>query len=405
MTDRAALRSSPAPHGTSKRFRGPFTRWPRTSDASLAVTMFLLAVHVVDAPGDAIALRSTGSVPVAVLLVSAVASAALYWRRSAPVPVLAVTLLSWLVVALISENSDFGGMAIVALYSTGRYSNELRRGYVGVGGGFVVVTVDGLLAHATWAEIITGLVAMELAWYVGRRLRLRAERAERLRREQADEERRIRTEERTRIARELHDVVAHRVSMMTVQAGAAKVVATHDPEAAHQAMAAVEDAGRQALDELRHLLGVLRPDLDHDGLGPQPGLADLPVLVEEVRRAGLDISMTTENVRTPLAARVELSAYRIVQEALTNVLKHSGPRTRTEVHLRGTQCGQGITIEVLDDGRATRPGPSIDKRPAGHGIIGMRERALLLGGSLQTGPRPGGGFRVLAQLPIGGPQP
>ncbi|MCP2315913.1 Signal transduction histidine kinase [Nocardia amikacinitolerans] len=403
MTDRAARRPSAAPHGPSERFWGPFTRWPRISDASLAVTMFLLAVHVVDAPGDAIALRSIGSVPVAMLLVSAVASVALYWRRSAPVPVLAVTLLSWLVVAVSSDYSDFGGMAIIALYSAGRYSGELRWGYAGIGGGFVVVTVDGLLARAAWAEIIAGVVAMELAWYVGRRLRLRAERDDRLSREQAEEEHRIRIEERTRIARELHDVVAHRVSMMTVQAGAAKVVASHDPEAAHQAMAAVEDAGRQALDELRHLLGVLRPDLDHDGLGPQPGLSDLPGLVEEVRRAGLDISVTTENIRASLAARVELSAYRIVQEALTNVLKHSGPRTRTEVHLRGTQCGRGITIEVLDDGRATRSGPSIDKRPAGHGIIGMRERAQLLGGNLEAGPRPGGGFQVLAELPTGGP--
>lgn len=299
MTDRAALRSSRAPHRAPAGFRGPFTRWPRISDAILAVTMFLLAVHIVDAPGDAIAFRSIGSVPVAVLLVFAAAGAALCWRRRAPLPVLAAALLAWLVVASSTDYPDFGGMALVALYSAGRYSGELRWGYAGVAGAFVVVTVDGLLAHSAWAEIIAGLVAMELAWYIGRRVRLRAARAERLRRELADEEHRIRTEERTRIARELHDVVAHRVSMMTVQAGAAKVVATHDPEAAHQAMAAVEDAGRQALDELRHLLGVLRPDLDHDGLGPQPGLSDLPGLVEEVRRAGLDISVTTNNVRAP----------------------------------------------------------------------------------------------------------
>ncbi|WP_028477956.1 sensor histidine kinase [Nocardia sp. CNY236] len=392
----------------AERFRGPFARWPRICDAILALVTFMLVVQVEDRPGDAIALRPIGSVPIDVLVVSAVAATALFWRRSSSGRVMVVALVAWAIVASSADHATLGAIAMVALYSTGRYAQDLRWSYVAVAGVLLVVVLDGLLARTAVAQIAAGVVVMESAWYVGRRLRLRAERAGRLRREHAAEEQRIRTEERTRIARELHDVVAHRVSMMTVQAGAAKVVAAHDPEAAHQAMAAVEDAGRQALDELRHLLGVLRPDLDrdsveHDGLGPQPGLADLPDLVQEVRRAGLEVSVTIDEVVAPLAARVELSAYRIVQEALTNVLKHSGPRTRTEVHVRSTACGRGICIEVVDDGSETRTDPVTDTRVPGHGIIGMRERALLLGGSLDAGPRPGCGFRVRAELPTGGP--
>nr|WP_276617659.1 sensor histidine kinase [Streptomyces coryli] len=242
---------------------------------------------------------------------------------------------------------------------------------------------------------------MSGAWYLGRRLRLRAGRAARRAQERAAEARRIVAEERTHIARELHDVVAHRVSMMTVQAGAARMVAAEDPQGALEAMAAVEQAGRQALDELRHLLGVLRPDAERDGLGPRAGLADLPRLVAEVREAGLDLSLTNA-IAAPLPARVDLSAYRIVQEALTNVLKHSGPRTRTEVRL--CDAADGITIEVTDDGRgaAALAAPAGHRRPPGHGIVGMRERAHLLGGHLDAGPRPAGGFRLTAQLPVRG---
>jgi signal transduction histidine kinase len=244
---------------------------------------------------------------------------------------------------------------------------------------------------------------MFVAWYVGRRVQFREQRADQLRREQAAEARRIVVEERSRIARELHDVVAHRVSLMTVQAGAAKAVAAEDPEGALRAMGAVEEAGRQALDELRHLLGVLRPETDPDGLGPQPGLADLPRLVEQTRGAGLDVSLATAGVVAGLPARVDLFAYRIVQEALTNVLKHAGPGAHTEVRL-GTDR-RGVVIEVLDDGSGASglAGPDVDDAGGrGHGIVGMRERARLLGGTLDARPRPGGGFRVVAHLPTGG---
>jgi signal transduction histidine kinase len=386
----------------SGRFRGPFTRWPRISDAVLAVVVFVLTVSVVDGPGDALAIRPIGDVPIAVLLVFAIAGAALYWRRRRPLIVLAVAVIAWTVL-LGSGYADIGGVAIVALYSAGRYATEDRWAHVGVAAAIVVVIVDGLTDPVPWGEAVFGGIVMFVAWYVGRRVRLRSERAAQLRREKAAETRRIVTEERARIARELHDVVAHRVSLMTVQAGAARAVAAEDPEGARQAMAAVEEAGRQALDELRHLLGVLRPDADHGGLGPQPGLADLPRLVEQIRGAGVVVSLAADGVPAELPARVDLFAYRIVQEALTNVLKHAGPGTDVEVRLCTDR--DGLVIEVRDDGHGAAVLPGADAGAGGtrgHGIVGMRERALLLGGDLDAGPRPEGGFRVVAYLPTRG---
>jgi signal transduction histidine kinase len=397
-----ALPSQTPLGNTLGRFRGPFARWPRAADAVLATVVFLGTVFVTDGPGDSLVIRPIGDVPIPALLVFAVASAPLYWRRRAPLAVLGVALLAW-AATLGSGYADVGGVAIIALYSAGRYAPDGRWGHVGVAAAIAVVTVDILTAPAPWGEAVFGGVTMFVAWYVGRRLRLRSERAAQLLREQAAEAHRIVTEERTRIARELHDVVAHRVSLMTVQAGAAKAVAAQDPEGALRAMGAVEEAGRQALDELRHLLGVLRPETDLDGLGPQPGLADLPRLVEQVRRAGLDISLASDGVSARLPARVDLFAYRIVQEALTNVLKHAGPGTHTEVRVGSDRSG--IVIEVLDDGHdpTVVPGSGVAQSGArGHGIVGMRERALLLGGTLDARPRPGGGFLVVAHLPTGG---
>jgi len=394
---------SPTPVGSApRRFRGPFARWPRAADGVLATVVFLGTVFVTDGPGDSLVIRPIGDVPIPALLVFAVASAALYWRRRAPLAVLAVVLVAW-ASTIGSGYADLGGVAIIALYSAGRYATDDRWAYLGVGAAIFVVTLDNLADPAPWGEAVFGAVVMFVAWYVGRRLRMRQERAAQLLREQAAESRRIVIEERARIARELHDVVAHRVSLMTVQAGAAKAVAAQDPEGALRAMGAVEEAGRQALEELRHLLGVLRPETDPDGLGPQPGLADLPRLVEQIRRAGLDVSLATDGVAAELPARVDLFAYRIVQEALTNVLKHAGPGTRSKVRLGSDSSG--IVIEVLDDGRGATVLPGLDPDDAGargHGIVGMRERARLLGGTLDARPRPGGGFSVVAHLPTGG---
>ena len=356
------------------------------------MVLLVLAVSITDGPGDTLLLRSAGDVPVWVLLLFAIGSGAMYWRRQAPVIVLAVVLAAW-ALTLGSGFSDLGGQALIAVYGLGRYGNADRWGHVGVDVAIVVLVLDGVTADLPWGEVAVGVVVFFAAWYAGRRLRLRSERGIRQLREKQEETDRIVAEERARIARELHDVVAHRVSLMTVQAGAAKTVAASDPAAAVRAMAAVEEEGRQALGELRHLLGVLRPTSVPDAIQPQPGLAELDPLVEQTRRAGLDVLLTTEGALTGLSARVQLSAYRIVQESLTNVVKHAGPGARTRVRLSNE--GSCLLVEVTDDGTGATVLPG-----AGHGIVGMRERALLLGGSLDVGPGADGGFGVRARLPL-----
>ncbi|GAA3381865.1 sensor histidine kinase [Cryptosporangium minutisporangium] len=376
------------------KLTGPFARWPRGSDAVLAVVLFVAAVLVMEGPGDSLRVRPVTDVPLAVLLVLAVAAAALYRRRRAPVPVLGVVLACWLLL-LFTRDYSIGFIMIAALYSVGRYETSNRKGAAGLAAALVLLLLDGVVRSEPWSGTSFGVVFLFVTWYIGRRLRLRKDLAEQRQRQRTDELRRIVAEERTHIARELHDVVAHQVSMMTVQAGAAQAVAATDPDGARQAMAAVEQAGRQTLDELRHLLGVLRPQPERDGTGPQPGLADLPRLIDQVSAAGLDVRIT-DDLRSPLPTRVQLSAYRIVQEALTNVLKHAGTGTRADVHLR--EDGTDVVIEVTDSAAPASAQP----QAAGHGIVGMRERATLLGGSLEAGSCPGGGFRVVARFPRDG---
>jgi signal transduction histidine kinase len=202
------------------------------------------------------------------------------------------------------------------------------------------------------------------------------------------------SEEQSRIARELHDVIAHSVSVIVVQASAADDVFDERPDQARAALRSIEHAGREALAELRRLLGVVRPEPDVDPDAPQPGLNRLEELAEPLRTGGLDVVIRKEGVPAQLPAGVELSAYRIVQEALTNTLRHAGAR-RAAVTIRYE--GDGVELEVRDDGRGTTAG---DGPGGGHGLVGMRERAALLGGSFEAGPLDRGGYRVLARLPI-----
>jgi len=222
--------------------------------------------------------------------------------------------------------------------------------------------------------------------------------------EQAREElaRRAVAEERLRLARELHDVVAHAISVIAVQSGVGAHVADTNPQEAAKALAAIEATSRAALEELRRLLGVLRQEDEPQGaLAPVPGLADLDSLLAEVGKAGLAVKLQINGTRPPLPAGVDLSAYRIVQEALTNVVKHAGPaRAQVVVGYRD----QEVTVEVIDDGRGAVTSVSDGRARVGHGLIGMRERVQVFGGDLQTGPRPGGGFRVAARLPLAADQ-
>lgn len=204
--------------------------------------------------------------------------------------------------------------------------------------------------------------------------------------------------ERRRIARELHDVVAHHVTVMVVQAGAARMALAHDPVAAARPLAEIEGTGRSALGELRRLLAVLRAG-DYEGdeqLSPQPGLAALEGLVEQMRAAGVPVELRVKGDRRPLDIGVEVSAYRIVQESLTNVLRHAGHST-TDVTVE--YGDDALVVEVVDEGRE---GPPADiAATGGHGLAGMRERAALLGGDVSAGPVEGGGFEVRARLPYG----
>lgn len=223
------------------------------------------------------------------------------------------------------------------------------------------------------------------------------QRADRLREERADALREAARHERARIARELHDIVTHNVSMMVIQAGAARKVLDKAPEDARDALLAVEEGGRAALGELRGVMGLLAAPDDEDTLTPQPGLAQLPPLIDRVRDAGIDVTVTTSGERPPLAAGLELAAYRVVQEALTNTVKHaSGARATVDV----TYLSDELRITVTDTGGQPTPESATS---TGRGLAGLRERLAVYGGTLQTTVRLTGGYRVQAHLPLEAP--
>jgi signal transduction histidine kinase len=198
-------------------------------------------------------------------------------------------------------------------------------------------------------------------------------------------------EERARIARELHDVIAHSVAVMTVQAGAAETMLGSDPARAAEPVRAVQETGRHALAEMKRLVGMLREDEEDLGLAPHPGLSRIDGLLAQVREAGLEVELEVDGPARPLAPGVDLSAYRIVQEALTNAIKHAGC-AHLRVSIRYTD--RDVQLEVADDGSGAGDGSG------GHGLIGMRERVAVFGGSLETTSPPTGGFVVRARLPV-----
>jgi signal transduction histidine kinase len=224
-------------------------------------------------------------------------------------------------------------------------------------------------------------------------LRDRAERAERTREEEA---RRQVHEERMRIARELHDVVSHTIGVISVQAGVAAHLLRRRPEKAAESLEAIRQASDEALGELHAMLGVLRDGDDgRPPLSPAPGLAELDALVAQAGGAGVEVQVSVEGEPRRLPSAVDLTAYRVVQESLTNVVRHAGAsRARVTVSHRAG----GVVVEVVDDGRGGAAGNG--SGGSGQGIVGMRERARALGGTLEAGPRPEGGFRVLATLPV-----
>jgi signal transduction histidine kinase len=251
------------------------------------------------------------------------------------------------------------------------------------------------------ADIVSWLVigiGLPLGAFALRRREVRAaaleEEAERLARGREERARAAVAAERARIARDLHDVIAHSVSVMTVQGGAARLLLEQDARRARESLLAVEETGHQAMAEMRRLLGLVHAEDDSPALAPQPGLADIEALVEQLERAGLPVALRVDGAPQTLAPGVGLAVYRIVQEALTNSLKHAGP-ARAWVTVRYEP--DALVLEIADDGR----GVARVDRGGGHGLVGMRERVALYGGELAAGPRADGGFAVRARLPLG----
>jgi signal transduction histidine kinase len=287
-------------------------------------------------------------------------------------------------------------------YGLGAFASGQRSLWV-LGLAIVVTSVNnGTKSGGTIASLITtDVFAILLPWALGRMVRERGarERAYRETAERLDGGRELHAREaaygeRARIARELHDVIAHSVSVMVIQAGAARTVMDAEPGRAEASLRSVERAGREALAEMRRLLGVLDGHTDPRALAPQPGLADIKDLLARTRASGLNADLLVEGEPAVLAPALDLCAYRIVQEALTNAIKHAAPAS-AEVRVR---WGEGaLELEISDDGCG--PG-AVNGASGGHGIAGMRERAALHGGSVDVGPGPGGGFTVHVQLPL-----
>jgi signal transduction histidine kinase len=331
-------------------------------------------------------------------------------RRRFPGAVLAVCVASGLAITALGVPPSFLGPAMpVAVYSVAAYG----RRWVSLAGlvvaelGLAAVWLTPAMLERSSFLFFMGFIAVAwvLGHFVGDRQVYAAQLEERTAElEEAREElaRRAVVEERLRLARELHDVVAHAMSVIAVQSGVGAHVADSRPEEVGKALAAIEVTSRGALEELRRLLGVLRQADEPQGdLAPVPGLADLDVLLAEVTKAGLAVKLQINGTRPPLPAGVDLSAYRIVQEALTNVVKHAGSARAQVVVGYGDQ---DVTVEVIDDGRGAVTSASDGQAGTGHGLIGMRERVQAFGGDLEAGPRPGGGFRVAARLPLAAEQ-
>ena len=332
-------------------------------------------------------------------------------HRSRPLLSAAVALSALVAYSLLHYGPYPGVNTFVLMYVVGLHA-ERRRAAPVFAASLLALTVavwvqpDGVATTSTWVStILFGAVA----GLVGENLRHRRarwaaleERATLQETEREERARRAVTEERLRIARELHDVVAHSMSVIAVQSAVGHHVLDTQPEEARRALAAIETTSRAALTEMRRLLGVLRQDgQTHGALAPAPGRAELPFLLDQVRDAGLDVVMTTHGEPHEVSAPIDLTTYRIVQEALTNILKHGGSRAQVDISYSADE----VYVVVFDEGRPRSMRPAVAKASSGrtevgHGLIGMRERVAVFGGRLSAGPRPGGGFRVAVHLPL-----
>jgi len=341
-------------------------------------------------------------------LLAVVGMGALTWRRTNPVTVLVVTTVAArLMRSLGYADAGLPWAAMIAFYSVSAYAHRQSRlvAFLLLAAAFATLLATNRSSHFDKADVLANGLAFAIVWIIGQGLRSRRERladaeekAARLERERDADARAALSDERRRIAQELHDVVAHAMSVIAVQSGMGAHVIDTQPEEAKKALQAIETTSRSALDELRRMLGVLREEGESGGaLAPAPRADDVQTLIDTVRAAGVPVELhwdgLTADVMPPDS--VLLNRYRILQEALTNVLKHAGP---SSVVVNIVEHVGETTIEVVDDGRGLAALPKPDGAPPGHGLAGMRERVALFGGVLQAGPRPGGGFRVFATL-------
>ncbi|MFH9202327.1 sensor histidine kinase [Streptomyces anulatus] len=338
-------------------------------------------------------------------------------RRRAPEKMLLLTILVGVVQLVFDVRPGIGNFAMLVITYTVATVGERWASRLALVCSLSAAALSQLRWEAepggSWPQVVFVTIIMTvpfvLAWVLGDSLRTRRayfdqleERAARLEREREAQSKVAVAAERARIARELHDVVAHNVSVMVVQADGAAYVMDAAPDQAKQALETISSTGRQALAEMRRLLGVLRTgDAPESGeYVPQPDVEQIEDLVAQVRQTGLAVDFKVEGTPRPLPSGVELTAYRVVQEALTNTRKHGGPDAGASVRLVYFDDGLGLLIE--DDGRGAAHELYADGGAdgAGHGMIGMRERIGMVGGTLDAGPRPGGGFRISALLPL-----
>jgi signal transduction histidine kinase len=387
---------------------------PWLLDASLTIVLAVTAVVALFIYTDPSGIEYADADALGVALVLLI-TVPLIVRRGHPVAVGLVTAAGLAAFTAVDYAMPTAAVvALITVYTAANYASLaasllVAGAQVAASTAYAVVSVDRHpdLTMDLGANIIISCLLILGAWGIGRAVRSRRlytaeleDRARRLERAHDVEVRAAIAEERSRIARELHDVVAHHVSVMTVQAAGARRSLRRDVDRTADALQAIEDIGRSALQEMRRVVGVLRtPDGDDRGaqpatLAPQPGLGDLDLLAEQMRDAGLPVDVRVDGEPGAVPVGVDLAAFRVIQEALTNTIKHAGPSAAT-VHVR--YLPSEVHVEVSDDGHGVAA--ALEGRRPGHGLLGMRERVALYGGTLAAGPRRGGGYEVRAKIP------
>jgi len=372
--------------------------WGRTVDALFVLGVVVSAIAEIWVPLDS---RQGDGRPIVSATQVLVVAGALWWRRTQPVPVAAVVAAGLIIPsALPPAYLLFSGQFVplcIATFSVARHATG-RGPWIGAG----VIAATLLYADlfiplmGGTTEILYHWGVLTVCFAVGRWQAVMADRAERSRQQAIAAEiaaAEAVLAERTRIARELHDIVAHAMSVMVVQAGAAEQLTEDDPVRVRKSLSAIRSTGTEALGEMRRLVGMLRDDSDVGLLAPQPGLSGLKALVDEASETGLPVTLEVSGDERDLPAGVDLAAYRIVQEALTNARRHAVGASQVSVAIRFEP--ERLELEVADDGRA-----SADTTGSGHGLVGMRERVALYDGTLAAEQLADGGFRVLARLPL-----